>query len=120
MPSDGTRVNGHRLEHKKFHTNMREQFFTLRVTQHWNRLSREPVVFSGDIPSLPSCAAYRREPALVVGWTGQSTEVHSNPHCSVIVCDSVTLISSEVISEMPSQPPNILYLLYFKPMAYGN
>ena len=41
---DRTRGKGHKLKHKKFHTN----FFTVRVTEHWNRLPREVV----DSPSL--------------------------------------------------------------------
>jgi len=45
---------GGKLEHRRFHTNMRKNFFTVRVTEHWNRLPRE-VVFSGDIHSLPGC-----------------------------------------------------------------
>ncbi|KAJ7407621.1 hypothetical protein BTVI_62589 [Pitangus sulphuratus] len=39
--SDGTRSNGHKLKHKKFHLNMRKNFFTLRVAEHWNRLPWE-------------------------------------------------------------------------------
>ncbi|KAK4831875.1 LOW QUALITY PROTEIN: hypothetical protein QYF61_019887, partial [Mycteria americana] len=43
VPSDRTRGNGHEPKYRKFYLN-KKAFFPVRVTEYWNRLSREVLV----------------------------------------------------------------------------
>ncbi|KFV83161.1 hypothetical protein N308_02962, partial [Struthio camelus australis] len=40
--------NRHKLKYRRLHLNLRKNFLTVRVTEHWNRLPREVV----ESPSL--------------------------------------------------------------------
>ncbi|KFP30111.1 hypothetical protein N325_01828, partial [Colius striatus] len=44
VDSNRTRGNGMKLEHKKFHLNIRKNYFTVRVREQWHRLPRGAVV----------------------------------------------------------------------------
>ena len=72
MPSCRTRGNGHKLE---IRTN-----FTLRMTEHWVRLSRE-VVYLLYRYSKSTCAlaTYCREPALAVRLYWMTSISHFQP-----------------------------------------
>ncbi len=43
VSSDRSRVNGHKLKHRRLHLNIRKHFFPVRVTEHRHRLLREVV-----------------------------------------------------------------------------
>ena len=51
VPSNRARGNGRKLKHSKFQLNMRNNIFTLRVTEPWNRLPRGVM----ESPSLQIC-----------------------------------------------------------------
>jgi len=46
--NDKTRVNGHKPKDRRVHLNIRNTFFTLSMTKHWQKLSTVVVEF----PSL--------------------------------------------------------------------
>ena len=70
-PSDRTRGNGHKLNHKKFHLNMRKNFFTLRVIKVLEQAAQRGCeVFSGDTQNSPGRCPVQPalgESALAVG-----------------------------------------------------
>jgi len=51
--SDKTGGIRQKLQHNKFHTDMRKNFFTVRMTEHWNGQRECVVSFTGDIQNLP-------------------------------------------------------------------
>lgn len=52
--SSRIRSKGHRLEQRRFHLNMRKNFSTLGLTEHYNRLPKE-VLESPSLEILISC-----------------------------------------------------------------
>lgn len=60
MPRHRTRDNGHKLNYMKFQIKTME-FFTVRMTEHWNWLSGEAISNnSGNIPNVLDTILYNK------------------------------------------------------------
>ena len=90
---DRTRGKGHKLKHKKFHTN----FFTVRVTKHWNRLHGDVV----DFPSLKifktHLDAYPCSLLQGVCFAGRLGSISRGPFQTLQFCDSVIYVIFKLV-----------------------
>ena len=89
---DRTRENGHKLEHRKFHTNMWKNFSMVRVTEYWNRLPRE----AEDSPSLEIFKTHLEAYLCsLLQWAcfaeGLDSMITRGPFQTLQFCDSVIL-----------------------------
>ena len=83
--NNSTRNKGLKLVHRKFHANMRKNFFTVRVMEHWNRLPRG-IVESPVETHMGSCVTYCREPTFAGGLDSM---ISRGPLQPLQFCDSV-------------------------------
>ena len=107
--ADKTRGNGHKLEHRKFCTNMQRNFFTVRVMEHWNRLPRW-VVDSPSLEIFKTCLC-----SLVWGTCfagGLDSMISRAPFQPLQFCDSAILWRCDSVTSCQLDlTPHSLYVI---------
>lgn len=101
MPSNRTMGNRSKLEHGKIHTNLRKNFLTLRVTEHFNKLIREIVdlleIFKTHLDAFPD--------VLMLNWI-----ISRDPFQSLLFCDSVEFLLIFSAFKHHKRNPNLKYI----------
>lgn len=101
VPNDRMRNNGQKVKHKKFHPNMRKNWFTLRVTEHWSRLLgevMESLFLEMHKTNLDTslCNLLKMTLPWCGCWTRLPLELLSNPNWSMILWFCVKYPFTEV------------------------
>ncbi|KAK4809663.1 hypothetical protein QYF61_002560 [Mycteria americana] len=89
VPSDRPRGKGHKLKHRRICLIIRKYIFTVRMTEHWNRLARE-VVESPSLEIFKSC------------WDKvllQATRFHSTAARKEAPIEATRLLGSQLFHE---------------------
>lgn len=83
VPNKRTRGRGHKLKYRKFPLNRKDNFFTVQVLEHWNKLHREV----DEPPSLELLKTLLDQPALVA--PALSRDVRRSPEVSSHLSNSL-------------------------------